>query len=279
MQHTASGVSYWTYGTSDTAQPPLLFIHGFTGSHKGFSYIVEALGDDFSMIVPDLPGFGKSTLFQPPWTIDQLAYTINQWVSAMDFGDKKPIVIGHSMGGLVAASMLYQHPNLYSDTFILISPVTHSISMLDKRKIGAELGRLQYGIGRAAGRPGKRIVTSKILSRIATRLIMTTKDQTLKKAIYQHHFDNLDHISSIDFYYQLHRDINRRGAVDYAAGLSVGTSLIITGDRDNVTPLAGEKDLARKLQSKLVVVPGVGHLLHYEQPTKVAAEIRTFLNR
>jgi pimeloyl-ACP methyl ester carboxylesterase len=181
------------------------------------------------------------------------------------------------MGGLVASSMLAQNPELFHEKTVFISPVATKVTYLDSRKLGELLGRLQYFVGKSVPKAGPRLVKSRLLSRLATSLILTTNEREMRRTINRHHFKNLEYISSIDFYHQLHVDINKKGAIDYAPRLGKFSPLIITGDKDNVTPLAGERLLAGALNAELVVMRGVGHLSHYERPTEVAAAIDAFL--
>ena len=275
MSHELNEVRYWTYHEAD--KPVCVFIHGFTGSHEGFQYIIPELSR-FHIVVPDLPGFGESRLGLDDFTIDELARKVNAFVAGLEL-KTPPYLVSHSMGGLVAASMLAQSPELFDRKTIFVSPVATKVNYLDSRKIGELLGRLQYLVGKTVPAAGPRLVRSRLISRIATAIILTTDESELKKVINQHHFKNLDYISSIDYYYQLHVNINRKGAVDYAPRLNEKFDvLIIAGDKDNVTPLATEKAFVTALKKgRLHVIHGVGHLLHYERPTEVAAAIDGFL--
>jgi pimeloyl-ACP methyl ester carboxylesterase len=275
MSHSLNDVSYWTY--NDPKQPTCIFIHGFTGSHEGFQYIIPEL-ERFHIIVPDLPGFGESKLGLDTFTIDELGKRVNAFVRDLKL-KQPPYVIGHSMGGLVVASMLAQNPELFHPRAVLVSPVATRVNYLDSRKIGEFLGRLQFFLGKTVPGAGPRLVKSRLISRISTAIILTANQPKLKKQIRDHHFKNLDYISSIDFYYQLHVNINKKGAVDYAPELNKKfTIMIVTGDKDNVTPLATQRKLEHALKdAKIHLVHGVGHLLHYERPTEVAAAIDGFL--
>ncbi len=276
MPKILNNVHYWTY--HEPSKPTCVFVHGFTGSHEGFQYIVPYL-KDFHIIIPDLPGFGVSPLTLKQFTIDELAGEVNKFVASLNL-KTPPFLVSHSMGGLVAASMLAQNPELFEERTVFISPVATKVQYLDSRKLGELLGRLQFFLGKTVPGAGPRVVKSRLLSRVATKLILTTDDKALEKEIHSHHFKNLDYISSINFYHKLHKDINKKGAIDYAPQISKKfSSLIITGGSDNVTPLAGEKRLAKALDAKLKVVPNVGHLMHYERPTEVAAEIDEFLSQ
>lgn len=270
-------VAYWAY--NDPTLPACIFIHGFTGSHEGFQYIIPEL-KQFHIIVPDLPGFGETKLGLDEFTIDELARRVNQFVRELGL-KTPPHIVGHSMGGLVVASMLAQAPELFHKKAVLVSPVATKVNYLDSRKIGELLGRLQFFLGKTVPGAGPKLVKSRLISRISTAIILTANQPKLKKQIREHHFKNLDYISSIDFYYQLHVNINTIGSIDYADSLNKKFEImIITGDRDNVTPLATEKKLANALKkSRLHIIKGVGHLLHYERPTEVAAAINGFLSR
>lgn len=267
-------VRYWTYGAKQ--KPTLVFIHGFTGSHEGFQYILPQLEKDFYCIVPDLPGFGESKLGFETWTIDELAKRVNTFVAALGLR-QPPYLLSHSMGGLVAASMLAQAPELFAKKTVFISPVAEKVNYFDSRKLGVLLGSLQYYLGAKVPHFGPKLVGSKLLSKIATSFIMTAKHPEMRGKIYQHHYDNLDYISSIDYYLQLHRDINKKGTIDYADALKQFNVLIVAGDKDNVTPLAGEKKLAKKVGAQLEIIPGVGHLAHYETPEAISRAVQHFL--
>jgi len=274
MRKLLDTVYYWTYGNAD--KPPLLMVHGFTGSHEGFQYIIPQLEKDFHVIVPDLPGFGESPLFDKPWTVDELARHTNDFVRQLGL-QQKPYLVSHSLGGLVAASMLSQDPDLFHKKTIFVSPVATKIKWLDSRKLGAVFGALHYNVGKRTGKLGEKLVRSEAISRGATKVIMTAKDFELKKRIQQHHLKNLDYISSIDFYHMLHKDIIRRGVVDYREKLYKFDILIVAGKKDNVTPLKGERMLARELSAKLEIIPGVGHLAHYETPDAISQAVIDFL--
>lgn len=270
-------VRYYTY--HDDQQPTVVMIHGITGNHKGFQYILPELAGA-RCIVPDLPGFGDSDL--PPqstWTIDGLAALANEFVEQLAL-PHPPIILGHSMGGLVVSSMVSQRPDLYDDRVILISPVPTAVRRLESRAVGAKLGSIQYRLGHSAGRAGDRLVKSKLVSRAATSVMVRTRDQERRRAIYAHHLDNLTYFSDSKFYHSLHNDINHRGSIDYAKALRAKTVLLIAGDRDNVTPLGEMTKFANAIiPEQYLIIPHVGHLIHYEKAPEAASAIAAFIDQ
>jgi pimeloyl-ACP methyl ester carboxylesterase len=54
--------------------------------------------------------------------------------------------------------------------------------------------------------------------------------------------------------------------------------LPVAAERDDIAPLSAQHALAgRFADARVAVVPGTGHLAHYEAPAAVAREIETFL--
>jgi pimeloyl-ACP methyl ester carboxylesterase len=270
---TGDEIAYWE--TNPYKKPVVVFVHGFTGSHEGFQYVIPLL-DDFHTIALDLPGFGESPLPHEQLTLAELGELLVDFVAALELTEK-PHLLGHSMGSLVVAEAARQEPTAFAHKLILGSPVPRPVGLVEPRRAGVLFSRLYYVASHRLPGLGEKIATSRKLSHIATETIMTTTDKALKQTIHGHHFKNLDFISNIGWNRRLHKEINHSGMSRYKAVLRQFDVLIINGDRDNVTPLKMQKKIVRDIGAKLVVVPGVGHLSHYEKPEAMADAIRDFL--
>lgn len=271
---SSGAVHYWTYG--QPTKPCIVMIHGFTGDHYGFQKIIPFLEQDYRIIVPDLPGSGISSLQgRENWTIDGLASLANEFVKSLAL-PTLPIIFGHSMGGLVVASMVHQAPALYSKV-ILLSPVPSKVGLFDSRFIGAKLGELQYWVGHRIPVLGPKLVKSSWLTHQIAGMLITTKNHQLVDFTHEQMLNNLRYISSLEYYYQLERDINKRGALDYAAALSAKPLLVINGDTDRVVPLKKLEPFITASHAEFMLIEGVGHDAHYERPGEVAAAVKEFL--
>ena len=107
------GLNYhvWTWGDQkpDTALPPLVLVHGWMDVAASYQFMVDALPDAFAagrtIIAPDWRGFGLTTggATDNYWFPDYLAdldFLLDHYVQ-----DGKVDLVGHSMGGNVA--MIY----------------------------------------------------------------------------------------------------------------------------------------------------------------------------
>ena len=83
---------------------PLVLVHGFLGSSDMWSPQVIFFKNDFRVIVPALPGFGKSNKINSCDSIECMARAI------LDLLEKKEIkkfnLLGHSMGGMIVQEIV-----------------------------------------------------------------------------------------------------------------------------------------------------------------------------
>jgi pimeloyl-ACP methyl ester carboxylesterase len=80
------------------AGPELVWIHGLGESSVSFDAIARhpALAG-FAHVLPDLPGYGRSSWIDAPTTLESLATHLAAWLAERP----KALVVGHSMGGVL----------------------------------------------------------------------------------------------------------------------------------------------------------------------------------
>ena len=96
FQYLNSTISYHVYGNGR----PVILLHGFAEDHTIWNNQVDELSKHYQLIVPDLPGSGKSDLLEGDNVgIESYAECIN----ALLFHEQldKLVMLGHSMGGYV----------------------------------------------------------------------------------------------------------------------------------------------------------------------------------
>ena len=78
---------------------PLVLVHGFLGSSEMWSPQIKFFKDNFRVIVPALPGFGKSNAIDSCDSIECMAKTILKLLEKKEI--KNFNLLGHSMGGMI----------------------------------------------------------------------------------------------------------------------------------------------------------------------------------
>jgi pimeloyl-ACP methyl ester carboxylesterase len=98
---------------------PVLLIHGFPFHQEIWEGYVERLSDEFRVITLDLPGFGKSEPLKSPFTLEQVASTLLDFLRKNDL--EKVNIVGHSLGGYVALAMVKNSPDLFASLVLFHS--------------------------------------------------------------------------------------------------------------------------------------------------------------
>ena len=82
---------------------PLVLVHGFLGSSDMWGPQIEHFKNDFRVIAPALPGFGKSNAINSCDSIECMAKAILNLLQKKEI--KNFNLIGHSMGGMIVQEM------------------------------------------------------------------------------------------------------------------------------------------------------------------------------
>jgi len=90
----------------------ILFIHGLGSSADRWLGIPDALSENFHTIALDLPGFGKSDKPEMDYTIENFRKTIEDFINTIING--KTSIVGHSLGGYIAAEIAIQNSQVES---------------------------------------------------------------------------------------------------------------------------------------------------------------------
>jgi pimeloyl-ACP methyl ester carboxylesterase len=118
FQSNGANINYVDEGSG----PPILLVHGFASSIEGnwrFTGVIDALvGSGRRVVALDCRGHGKSDKPHDP-----AAYGINAMaqdaVALMDdLGIEKADLMGYSMGGYIATSLIIQHPSRFRSAVI-----------------------------------------------------------------------------------------------------------------------------------------------------------------
>jgi len=88
---------------------PVVLIHGFAEDSDVWRYQVQTLSKFFLLIIPDLPGSGRSAMLKD-MSIEGLAGSIKSIMDAERL--ENSLVIGHSMGGYITLALAEKYPGL-----------------------------------------------------------------------------------------------------------------------------------------------------------------------
>ncbi len=98
------------YTRTGVGKPPLILLHGLTANGLCWTVIAHELDGEYDVIMPDLRGHGKSSAPDYGYRYEDHANDVAGLINGLRISP--PILIGHSMGGLVAAVVASHYPAL-----------------------------------------------------------------------------------------------------------------------------------------------------------------------
>lgn len=118
-KHVHRGISFH-YEDTGSGAPPLLLIHGLFPGASFFAPTIERYRARHRIVLVDLPGFGASAAPPPGTDLPAIAGLLAGLIP--ELGLHRPVAIGHSMGGVLAAE-LAGRPGLLAGAVILDAPL------------------------------------------------------------------------------------------------------------------------------------------------------------
>ena len=237
----------------------IVLIHGYRGSPAGLAEIGEYLQTaGYNVYLPSIPPFGGSEPLGS-YTRDSYADYLANYLK--EYKISKPILVGHSMGSLIAAATAEKYPELLGDKLIFLAP----LSVKPPRPI-AILNPLATAFPR-----GVVDVTTTAFNMVPNSLETTKKTMRLTR--------------------EASKQFTSKNDVKLAGIFSINHAISDFNFQKNTLFLAGIKDhliskkrteslahtFGQKMPTHVVFIPGTGHLLNYEKPVETAAEVKKFL--
>ena len=233
----------------------IVLIHGFRGNHLGFRDVAKFLRKaGFSVYVPDLPPAGKYPLAK----YDAEHYA--KWVADYILEKKlnRPVVIGHSMGSIIAAATAEKYPEIINQKIIFLAPISTRPA-----RIFSFLA------------PGVIFLPNSLISYITTRFLIVKKGRSFFK-------------KTVELTRQCAAQYTSRLDVAKAAFFSANHAIsdfsfkrdayFLDGETDRLSSQQATLTVAAKYSGKAEFIPNAGHLLNYEVPEQVAQKIADFIN-
>ena len=239
--------------------PPLVLLHGYVGDGATtWRHQLEGLSDEFTVVAWDAPGSGRSS--DPPdrFDLDGYAACLAGFLAKLEL--EHPCLIGLSFGGIVALALQRRHAAV-TGRLILASAYAGWAGSLPS-DVAAQ--RLRQALVLADSSPDEFVAAL-----LPTMFAGAVEPQTVAafeasmRAFHPAGFRAMARASAEDA-----RDVLPRVDVP---------TLLLYGDQDVRAPRAVAEDLHASIRgSRLILLPGVGHVCNVEAPDAFNAAVRDF---
>lgn len=243
--------------------PAVLLLHGFPLNGRMWTPVVEALSDQYRVIIPDLRGMGESEGTPVTSTTTSMGDYADDAAGLLDhLNIREPVVVvGLSMGGYVVFEFHRLHPAR-----------VRALGLIDTRSEGDS----------PEGAKGRAEQAKRVLAEGSHVVADAMKDKIfgpdVDPALKQKWHGIMAGTSPKGVAAALDALRNRSDFTPTLGQIDVPT-LIVVGEHDVITPPAGARAMHAAIRgSSLDVIPGAGHVPPLEQPAAFGRVLRQFLD-
>jgi len=255
--HLNGGITLHYAEQGDVGGPVILFLHGFVDSWHSFESVLPLIPKEYHAYALDQRGHGNSSKPQSSYEISDFADDIESFMNAQDI--KKAILVGHSMGGLIAQQVALATQEAVSHLILLGTSA---------KPVNDDLLEFSEDV-------------AKLNDPVDAEFIRDFQLSTIQQELPEGFLETLLAESGKPPAHVWRAALTGLLAYDARAGLrQLNTpTLVLWGDQDKVF-LKKDQDLLRSLISNITfrTYKQTGHALHWERPSKVAQDIIRFIN-
>jgi pimeloyl-ACP methyl ester carboxylesterase len=237
MEIVINGVKtyYQTFGEGK----PFLILHGWGSNYERWASIAEEISKKgYKVIVPDLPGFGKSEPLALPWNTNKYIDWVERFVKELNL--EEFYLLGHSFGGALASKMAVKHAQEVKKLFLV------SAACVRKKTV-------------------KKGIFVRV-SKLAKLFYFLPYYGFIRKAVYKFIVRKSDYVYVEGIMKSTYLNVVAEDLSFHLPFIKVPT-IIIWGEKDDYTPLQEGYFIERKIKkSKIIVIAEAGHDLNRKQP-------------
>jgi pimeloyl-ACP methyl ester carboxylesterase len=248
---------------------PLMLVHGFTGAKEDFADHGDALADrGWHVVAPDNRGHGRSD--QPAgeaaYLLDRFAADVVALADALEW--RRFVLLGHSMGGMVAQVVATEHPDRL-DALVLMDTSHGPVEGVDPEQV--ELGRSVVREG------GLKLLVE--LQRDRPSPLQTPADLRVRaeRPGYVEFGESKVLACADDMWLSVSNQLfQQEDRLDRLRDIAVPT-LVIVGEQDGPFVAASERMAKTIPGARLEVIPDAGHSPQFENPDGWFAVLTSFV--
>ena len=227
---------------------PFLILHGWGSNLEKWEDIAIQLSKKgIKVVVLDMPGFGKSSVPETAWGIDDYVLFLEKFLKTQTGFGRSFYLLGHSFGGTLSSVYSAKHPTKVKKLFLVASA----------------------GIR-------KKTFRKTVLADIS-HFLHNFKDIPLygiaRKIFYKYFVGRTDYLAVKESMKDTYLNVISKDLSEILPKISVPTA-IIWGEKDNITLVEDAYYMDKVIKnSKLIIIPNAGHDLNRKQPDILVKEV------
>jgi len=257
----ANGITIHYYRTGNGTKPAMVMSHGYTDNGLNWTDLAHELSPNYDVIMYDLRGHGLSDAPQTGYGIKDYTGDIVGLIKELKL--EHPILIGHSLGGCIVASVAANYPD-----------IPKKVIMIDPPGLGRPWQATAEDINKAKQWFANDINYQKGLSREELLKEVQKRHPTISKAAKERWADSKMQVRE---HPQVAQSVWAIAALPDDLPKVKLPALILKADANNAIRKIETEAVSKQPNIKLYHVKGAGHLVHMEKPEESLKVINEFL--
>jgi len=235
--------------------PPLVLVHGYPLDHTIWYDLVASLEDSFSLILPDLRGFGLSGVDESQYKLTDVATDIAGLLDHL--GIEKAYLAGHSMGGYISLAFARQYPQRLLGLGLVASQAAADTAEKKQGRYAAAEEIMKSGIQPVVESMSPKLTADERVQAFVRSLIAAQRPAGLAGA--------------------LKAMAERDDSTPILSGFKFPVA-VIHGDADELIPIQRAQEVKAAVpHATLTELAGNGHMPMMENPQATAAALKSML--
>jgi pimeloyl-ACP methyl ester carboxylesterase len=276
---TETGLDLFYFEAGNPENTTILMIHGLGDEADTWRHVIQPLAEDYHIIAPDLPGYGRSEKPARKYSPKFLMGSVFEMMDQLSI--ESAVLMGSSLGGILSQAMSLIQPErvrgliLVDGAFLQAVPMSDSgLKMMQTPLLG------EYLYTRLRKDPEAAFDSLKIVYHdlyglpAADRafLFERVNRRVWSKGQRRAYFSTLRQLMPWV-------RSSQKGLAQRLADLKAPT-LVLFGEHDALFPAANANAIVKaQPAATAVTLPGVNHLPHQEDPPLFLAHVKPWLDR
>jgi len=230
--------------------PALLILHGWGSRSDRWKKVGELLSSKgCSVVILDLPGFGKSEAPRSPWGIEDYRVFVEEFVDVL--GLQKFSLLGHSFGGGLALAYTVKHPERVKKLLLVAAAIKRATSL--------------------------RKSIFKVAAKVAKAFSFLPFYFLFRKAVYRYIIRKSDYPYQTEVMKDTYLKVIEQDLSPFLSEVMIPT-VILWGEKDDVVPIQNAYFIKEHIKnSQLVVFSEGDHDVEQKMPQALSQKILEFL--
>lgn len=236
---------------------PVVFIHGWAASHRFWKYQIPHFKRNYQVVTYDLRGHGESDKPSKGYTVNEQTQDLELLLEGLNI--ENPVLVGHSLGGMIALEYALKAPNNLR-ALVIVGASAHPVA---SRRRSFQFTLLSWLIRISRNRASKYTQKEIFAPNVDPELVDWVNTESLRTPTH--------------VILQILKSVKKFDVMNRLQEIKVPT-VLVKGEYDTVVESSDLREMQERLpDARQFIIDNAGHNCMLEQPSLFNPKLEHFL--